>query len=78
MEIDLTQAKLAAEGARLEASAVLGSITLRVPQTWNVAVTGTPLLGSVENKARRDPQAADRPTLQIRASATLGSVEVRD
>ena len=77
-EIDLTRAKLATEGARLEASAVLGSITLRVPQTWNVAVTGTPLLGSVENKARRDPQAADRPTLQIRATATLGSVEVRD
>jgi predicted membrane protein len=78
VEIDLTQAKLAAEGARLEASAVLGSITLRVPQTWNVAVTGTPLLGSVENKARRDPQAADRPALQIEVTATLGSVEIRD
>jgi predicted membrane protein len=78
VEIDLTRAKLAAEGARLEASAVLGSITLRVPQTWNVAVTGTPLLGSVENKARRDPQAADRPALQIEVTATLGSVEVRD
>ena len=78
VEIDLTRAKLAAEGARLEASAVLGSITLRVPQTWNVAVTGTPLLGSVENKARRDPQAANGPALQIQVTATLGSVEVRD
>lgn len=77
-EIDLTRARLATEGARLEASAVLGSIALRVPQTWNVAVSGTPLLGSVENKARRDPQVADRPTLQIRATAALGSVEVRD
>lgn len=76
IELDLRDASLA-ESATLEATAALGSVTIRVPRHWRVEVSGMPILGAIEN-ALRDPNVAlDAPLLRISAVAALGQVEIR-
>jgi hypothetical protein len=73
-ELDLTPAHLGPEGARLELTAVLGSVEVQVPDDWHVRIEGPAILGGIEDRTSPAPEGA--PLLVIRAVAFLGGVEV--
>ena len=83
-EIDLRQAMPTVKGARVEATAFLGSIEIFVPRGWVVAVKATPILGSIDDHTvvsagtdeARDPDPG-LPRLDLDATAILGSVEIK-
>ena len=56
IQLDLRQAELAPGEQVLHLTAILGGIEVRVPESWQVAVDGTPLLGGISQK--RAPAAA--------------------
>ena len=75
VDLDLRQAGLA-PGARVDAFALMGGISVKVPPGWRVELTGLPLLGGYENKTvpATDPTA---PVLTVHAVAIMGGVVVR-
>jgi predicted membrane protein len=75
-DIDLRNARLAGGQATLVLSVVFGSITVFVPRDWQVALQGTPVLGSIENH-KPAAEGATSATLTIHGSAVLGSIEVK-
>ena len=77
-EIDLTGARLEGGQATVSLSVVLGSIELRVPSNWQVIIHGTPVLGSIEQKAKTVSDADKKATLYIKASVVLGSITIKD
>ena len=76
-EIDLTGAGLEGGRAVLAVSAVLGSIELRVRPDWRVVIEGAPFLGTIEQKRPAPDQGAAAGTLNLHASAVLGSITIR-
>jgi predicted membrane protein len=74
VEIDLRDAKLAPDGARMQVTVFAGGAEVAVPQGWRVVVTGTPLLGSMENKTRGGE--ASGPVLRIGAFVFAGGLEI--
>ena len=89
IQLDLRQAELASGEQVLHLTAILGGIEVRVPESWQVAVEGTPLLGGIGDKrapaaARSAPPDAAAPDvsipagrLRIRGFALMGGVEVK-
>jgi hypothetical protein len=77
-EIDLRRATLAPEGAMLDCFALWGGIQVAVPESWTVAIEGTPIMGAFED--HRVVQAATGPAqrLVIRGVALMGGVEIRN
>jgi Domain of unknown function (DUF5668) len=79
VELDLrrAQVKNPADPVTLETTCVLGSIKLRIPETWRISVLGVPVMGAYEDKtipvSRPD---AITGTLVITGSCVLGSVEI--
>jgi predicted membrane protein len=77
-EIDLRAAKLADGRAELELSVVFGRIEVIVPRDWQVALEGSPVLGSIESRKAPAAGTESAGTLAIRGSAVFGAIEVRD
>lgn len=91
IEMDLTDAQIqllptyGREGtpsrrAVLDATAVFGSIQIKVPRNWRVVMKGAGIFGSYDNKTvtyRGDP-GTEPPVLIIRGAAVFGSVEVQN
>ncbi len=76
MELDLTDAKLA-KGASLDVFAALGGIEIKVPEGWNVKISGLPIMGGWENKTKA-PKGEDAPALNIRGTCFMGGVSVKN
>jgi predicted membrane protein len=77
VELDLRQAQLDPEGARLDVSALFGGVDILVPRGWRVQVQGTPIFGGVENKAEGEAVEVDSPELVVDALAIFGGVDVK-
>lgn len=75
--LDLTEAHPEATGAVVDASAILGSITVLVPRGWLVDVRGIPLLGGWDDTTDRSAIGSGAPRVEIRALVVLGGVEVK-
>ena len=75
-EVDLRGATIDGDEAAMEATALFGSLRLRVPDDWAVDVQTTNLFGNFETKRAQpsDPKAR----LTILASSTFGSIELGD
>jgi predicted membrane protein len=78
-EVDLREAELAPEGARIEVFVMMGGIEFKVPESWNVVLTVTPIMGGTEHKAgsAREPGTAAR-TLTIGGLVIMGGLEVKN
>lgn len=74
IDVDLREAKLAPD-ARLRLTALLGGISIRIPEEWRVESNMKAVAGGVDVKAlgAGDPAA---PTLTIEGRAVLGGVAV--
>lgn len=77
-EIDLRDVTMAADSATVDVFALFGGVVLRVPETWNVVLNATAILGSSEYKPR-PVVAPDRPSkaLMVTGVVICGGIEVK-
>ncbi|HZT06110.1 MAG TPA: LiaF domain-containing protein [Chloroflexota bacterium] len=76
--LDLRQAKLDPAGATVTAKTTCGGIEIRVPDGWQVEMTGTPIFGGYDMKdLEADVVAPGAPRLKIDVSALFGGVTVK-
>ena len=77
-EIDLRKAALAEGDVTLNLSAIFGGIEIKVPETWQVVVDGTAILGGVEDKTGGVKQETmqSQPRIHVRAVAIFGGVDI--
>jgi predicted membrane protein len=77
--IDLRGAAIAGDSATITIFTLWGGVDLKVPEDWNVAVAGVPLLGVFTNSSHAlrqgDPAAK---TLVVKGVAIMGGVEVKN
>ncbi len=77
--IDLRGAAIAGDSATINIFTLWGGVDLKVPEDWNVAVAGTPLLGVFTNSARAFRQGdVAAKTLVVKGVAIMGGVEVKN
>ncbi|ADG73492.1 conserved hypothetical protein [Cellulomonas flavigena DSM 20109] len=73
VELDLRQADI--EGsARIDVFTFWGGVDIKVPRTWDVRVTGLPLLGGWEDRTQPVPGG---PVLEVRVVTVMAGAEVR-
>lgn len=79
-EIDLSKASMEGNQITIEAKAVFGGVKLRVPESWDVVLHGTPIFGGYEDNTRHPKVegAENVKRLVIRGSAIFGGVEIRN
>ena len=73
VEIDLRQAAIATE-AVLHLSIIMGGVDIKVPREWSISVTGSPMLGGIEDKTV--PPMTPGKRLVIEGSVIMGGVEI--
>lgn len=79
LEMDLSDAVMKGDEARLRVKVVMGEVRLRVPREWQVLVEGSPTLGEVKDRTRPFPGEAElRPRLVLECDVVMGSLEVSD
>lgn len=79
LEMDLSDARMKGEEARLRVKVVMGEIRLRVPRHWHVVLDGTPTLGEVKDHTRPPVgEGGDRPRLVLECDVVMGSLEITD
>jgi predicted membrane protein len=76
IELDLRQAGMSGDAARLDVTAILGGVEIMVPQDWHVIVSGTPVFGGIDDKSLNRNVGPDAPKLYIDCTAVFGGVEI--
>ncbi|WP_457419560.1 LiaI-LiaF-like domain-containing protein [Roseateles sp. P5_E7] len=76
IELDLTQAVMAGDEARLDISARFSGIDLRVPRDWLVVVEINPLFGGVEDKTV--PPMTPGPRLVLRGELMFAGIDIKN
>ncbi len=76
VDVDLSQAVMDSNEARLDISARFSGVELRIPRDWLVVVEMRPLFGGVEDKTV--PPLAPGPRLVLRGDVVFGGIEVRN
>jgi predicted membrane protein len=79
-KVDLTHADIDGNHAILEASAMFGGGEIRVPEAWQITVTGAGIFGAYEDKTRHFQPDPSKPTktLVIKGVAIFGGIEVKN
>jgi hypothetical protein len=75
VNLDLRDAMIEGDEARLDVIAIMGGVEIRVPQTWTVDSRVVPVLGGVENRTR-----SMNPTkrLVIEGTVLMGGLNIRN
>lgn len=79
-EIDLSKASMQGNQVIIEANAMFGGVELRVPESWDVVLHGTPVFGGYEDHTRH-PKVEGAENVQrliIRGVAMFGGVEIKN
>lgn len=76
ISLDLREAEIK-EDIVIDAFAAFGGIDLRVPEGWNVHVSGLPILGGWDNKTKK-PTAKNAPTVTVRGTCFCGGVDIKN
>ena len=78
IELDLREAELVGSGAELAMYAVMGGISVLVPEHWIVDMTTLAVMGGTEKHTTpEDDLPEDAPRLRISATAVMGGIMVR-
>lgn len=77
INLDLRQAQLYNNQAFLDLTALFGGVEIFVPDTWRVELNGTPILGSIENQTRPNPDL-NAPVLKVAATAMFGGIDIKN
>lgn len=80
VEIDMHRAGTTREEIWVHVNAIFGGVEMWVPDTWDVIVRGSSILGGFEDKTHRTPapEGVKCPRLVIRGSAVFGGVVVKN
>lgn len=78
IEIDFRQAEVAGDTCLIHLTAVFGGIEVKVPRNWQAEVTGTPILGAVEDKTTFEDKDGKGIKVELRCSATFGGIEIEN
>jgi predicted membrane protein len=78
-DIDLREAQIAGDGARIEVFALMGGVGFRVPESWNVVFDVLPLLGGTGQRTRA-PRVGEAPlkTLTISGVVIMGGIDIKN
>jgi hypothetical protein len=80
LELDLRGAEIKGEEAVLDVKLIMGGIELFVPPHWEIVSRCSPVLGEIENKARKAvaPREEGRPVkrLVIQGTVVMGGMEI--
>ncbi|HEY8472207.1 MAG TPA: DUF1707 domain-containing protein [Natronosporangium sp.] len=76
VKLDLTDAELSGPDAEIAVRASVGTIKVRVPEHWRVAVYGSSTIGSRCVEENYLPPDTPAPTLRLRLDTWLGTVKV--
>ena len=75
ISVDLREATLSPDGARLDLHALNGGISITVPEGWRVRSTMQAVAGGVDARTV-EPAAADAPTLTLEGFAAFGGISI--
>jgi predicted membrane protein len=75
-ELNLRDAIVAKEGARLHINCAFGGVEIMVPKNCRVITNGTGFLGGWDPKVK--PSEVEEPLFEITGSVAFGGVEIRD
>lgn len=76
-ELDLRQASIRGGQAIIDVFAMWGGIEIKVPQDWTVALHGTPILGSFDDKTARVGGDGSK-VLVVTGAAIMGGVDIKN
>ena len=78
IDMDLREACLLNEGARMDVTAAFGGVNIIVPPEWKVEVKGIPIFGGWSNKTRgKDSVSLDAPVLTLHCFVAFGGVDIK-
>jgi hypothetical protein len=75
--LDLSEATPISGGGVVDATAILGGVTVLVPRGWIVEVRGIPILGGWDDTTDRSAIGSGAPRLEVRALVAMGGLEVK-
>jgi predicted membrane protein len=80
IEIDLRRAQLAEGEHALDLTALFGGIEIRVPESWDVWVTGSPIFGGIDDKrvTRTTGESTSHARLHINAFVMFAGVDIKN
>jgi predicted membrane protein len=76
VEIDLRKARMEGDRAVINVFAMMGGVSLRIPEDWAVESKVFVLLGGIDDKTR--PPSEPAGTLILQGTAVMGGVEIKD
>lgn len=76
IELNLSEAQIK-DKATLDVFTFCGGLELRVPDEWNVVVSGMPIMGGWEDKTRKSTAKNPR-TLVVNATCVMGGLEIKN
>lgn len=77
-QVDFHGTQMAHGEAVLYADAIFGGVSLRVPPSWRVTVSGPAIFGGIDSSKALPPVAGDGPHLFVKGLAIFGGVEVKN
>ena len=79
IDMDLRDAYLIGESARMDVTAAFGGINIIVPPEWKVVVKGIPIFGGWSNKTRgKDYVNPEAPVLILHCFVAFGGVDIKN
>lgn len=78
VELDLRSAEMATGEASIDVDSVFGGVEIKVPQSWRVHVSGSPIMGGISNDTFYSPRQdnSSEQLLTIRATVMFGGIEI--
>jgi len=77
-KLDLRDAKTAEENCYLNLKALFGGIEIILPPGWQVSVSGTPILGAIEDKTRRTESQDKKTVVHLQCTVAFGAIEIKN
>src|SRR5262245_7186905 len=78
-DIDLRDAQIDGDSARIEMFVMMGGVDLKVPDTWTVVLDVTPFMGGADYnpRDRRTPVEGPQKVLTVSGFVFMGGIEVK-
>ena len=78
IELDLRRVQLSPDGCNLNLTALFGGVEVFVPTDWQVSISGTPILGAIENKTTWTGEEKEGKKITCLCTVAFGGIEVRN
>lgn len=79
IDLDLRDASLLNNAARIDVTSTFGGVDIIVPPDWKIVVKGVPIFGGWSNKTRgRNYDNPDAPVLTLNCFVAFGGVDIKN